>query len=70
MNFNDTGSAFYRLINDGQDPTLVAAGEDPRSAIYQFSLEKNYDMSTASLLGSVVIDFAILSISFLNELVL
>jgi hypothetical protein len=47
MNFNDTGSAFYILINDGEDET--------RSAIYQFSLEKNYDMSTASLLGSVVI---------------
>ena len=56
INFNDTGSAFYILIKDGQDATLVAAEEDPRSAIYQFSLEKNYDMSTASLVGSAVID--------------
>ena len=49
MNFNDTGSAFFILISDGEDRS--------RSAIYQFSLEKNYDMSTASLLGSSVVSF-------------
>ena len=49
MNFNDTGSAFFILISDGEDRSL--------SAIYQFSLEKNYDMSTASLLGSSVVSF-------------
>ena len=49
MNFNDTGSAFFILINDEEDRSL--------SAIYQFSLEKNYDMSTASLLGSSVVSF-------------
>ena len=49
MNFNDTGSAFYILIADG--------GDRSRSAIYQFSLEKNYDMSTASLVGSSVVSF-------------
>ena len=49
MNFNDTGSAFYILIDDAADRS--------RSAIYQFSLEKNYDMSTASLLGSSVVSF-------------
>ena len=49
MNFNDTGSAFFILISDVEDRSL--------SAIYQFSLEKNYDMSTASLLGSSVVSF-------------
>ena len=49
INFNDTGSAAYILINDGGDAT--------RTAIYQFSLEKNYDMSTASLIGSAIILF-------------
>lgn len=49
MNFNNTGSAFYILIDD--------EGDRSRSAIYQFSLEKNYDMSTASLLGSSVVSF-------------
>ena len=47
MSFNDTGNAFFILIKDGEDGT--------RSAIYQFRLEKNYDLSTASLLGSAVI---------------
>ena len=49
MNFNDTGSAFFILINDGPDRS--------RSAIYQFRLGKNYDMSTASLVGSSVVLF-------------
>ena len=48
INFNDTGSAAYILIHDNENPEL--------SAIYQFRLEKNYDMSTASLVGSAVID--------------
>ena len=48
INFNDTGSAAYILIRDA-DPEL--------SAIYQFRLEKNYDMSTASLVGSSVVSF-------------
>ncbi len=48
MNFNDTGSAFFILINDSTRS---------RSAIYQFRLGKNYDMSTASLVGSSVVSF-------------
>ena len=48
MNFNDTGSAFFILIRD-----QVRAN----SAIFQFRLKKNYDLSTASLVGKSVVSF-------------
>ncbi len=51
IEFNDTGSAMYIMIS------ADAGGDDRTNAsIYQFSLEKNYDVSTATLVGRYKID--------------
>ena len=57
FNFNDTGSAAYILIAHSYDHSKASQAGRENSAIYQFSLEKNYDMSTATLVGKSLVSF-------------
>ncbi len=57
FNFNDTGSAAYILIAHSYDHSKADQAGRENSAIYQFRLEKNYDMSTATLVGKSLVSF-------------
>ena len=49
IEFNDTGNAMFVLISN--DTESSAGGPRPDNYIYQYSLEKNFDISTASVVG-------------------
>ncbi len=49
IEFNETGSAMFVLISN--DTESSENGPRPNSYIYQYSLGKNFDVSTASLIG-------------------
>ena len=49
IEFTDTGNAMFVLISN--DTESSSGGPRPNSYIYQYSLEKNFDVSTASLIG-------------------
>mgnify|MGYP001194760479 CR=1 FL=1 len=49
IEFNETGSAMFVLISN--DTESSSGGPRPNSYIYQYSLGKNFDVSTASLMG-------------------
>ena len=51
IEFNDTGSAMYIMIS-----TDAGGNDRTNASIYQFSLGKNYDASTATLVGRYRID--------------
>ena len=49
IEFNETGSAMFVLISNDTESSLN--GPRPNSYIYHYSLGKNFDVSTASLIG-------------------
>ena len=49
IEFTETGNAMFVLISN--DTESSSGGPRPNSYIYQYSLEKNFDVSTASLIG-------------------
>ena len=50
IEFNEAGNAMFVLISN--DTESSSGGPRPKSYIYQYSLEKNFDVSTASLIGN------------------